>query len=476
MVSGLYSTATKTRGIIRAMNILLLSFPSFINRQTMACTVFLLFSIYLHAAETPSLMTLGECQARALQTSEALSIAEIETLIAKEKIREIQGIDNPKLSVESKVTKRNNHSGRQSLKNPHPDKESNIHNPSHKQIWDRKTENNSRISLIVPIYDSGLVSNKKASQEYAVEASVQDRARVEQTLLQEVAQSYFTILESQKIEQVVQQSLTTLEKEHKTSEDLLSVGLITKHDLLVMDVQIAQRQEELIQAQNNIETAKASLNRLMCRELQTALNIQDVSEETLWDENYFLLTHKADLCHPELKRIEAKKEALPYDYKAIRAERLPQVKAFFDYNNSSNCYLLHQNWVTGSIGIQIPILDGGIVESKLRQKEQEMSEATLRLKQAKEDIHLDIKKSYLKLGSTFHKIPVALKAIRESEENLRMSQDLYQEGLLSSDDLMNDEQRLTQAKARYYQALYQWYMAKSSLQYAAGIIKPEKTS
>ena len=40
---------------------------------------------------------------------------------------------------------------------------------------------------------------------------------------------------------------------------------------------------------------------------------------------------------------------------------------------------------------------------------------------------------------------------------------------------MNDEQRFAQAKARYYQALYQWYLAKSSLQYAAGILTPEKT-
>lgn len=439
----------------------------------------LLLPLLLHGTEVDNL-SLAQCQQHALKESETLAIADLATLIAKEKIREIQGINEPKLSLESGVKKRNNHAGHLSPADISRSKQknrgdSNGYPEKIKTISDRKTENNTRLSLIVPIYDSGLVSNKTQAQAYVVEASIQDRARLTQTLLQEVATSYYTLLESQKIEGVVTQSIATLQNEMRTSQDLFSVGLVTKHDLLVMEVQLAERQEELIQAKNNIETAKASLNRLMGRNLQTPLEVEDVSEKTAWDENYFLLTHKADLCHPELKRIEADKNSLPYDYRAIRAERLPKIKGVVEYHNSSNCYLLHQNWVTMGVGIEIPILDGGIVESKLRQKEKEISAADLRLKQAKEDIHLDIKKAYLKLESTFTKIPVAQKSVKESEENLRIASDLYQEGLLSSDDLMNDEQRFAQAKARYYQALYQWYLAKSSLQYAAGILTPEKT-
>jgi outer membrane protein TolC len=441
------------------------------------------FSLCAHEQECTSdivlAMNLGECQELSLKTSEALNIAEIETLIAREKIREIQGIQEPKLSAEGRVTRRDKHPGgidpgNVSKNKSHPKKGSDQSNETIRTISGRKAENNTRVGLIVPIYDSGLVANKKLAQAFKVEATEHDRDRIEQTLLNEVAQSYFTILQAKKIEGVVLQSIEILKRQKKTSEDLFSVGFITKHDILVVDVQLSERQEELIQARNNKETAKASLNRLMGRSLQTLLEVQDVSENIVCDSNYISIVKKADICHPELKRIEANRDALPYDYNAIRAEHLPQINAFLDYNTSSDHYLLHKHWLFGGVGIQIPILDGGIVESKMKQKKEEMDAATFRLKGAQEDIHLDIKKAYLKLEASFHKIPVDLTRIRESEENLRIAADLYQEGLLSSDDLMNDEQKMTQAKAHYYQSLYQWYMSKSSLQYAAGIIKPEK--
>ena len=426
-------------------------------------------------------MTLKECQSAALQQSERLSIADIQTLIEREKIREIKSRNNPKILAEGTVTRRDKHPGsdspsdimRNSKKGSRSRDEADDFPERIKTISGRKAENNSKISLIVPLFDSGLVSNRAMSQEYVVEASEQNRARVEQTLLNEVAQSYFALLESQKLQVVVLQSIETLKRQKETSEDLFSVGLITKHDLLVVDVQLYERQQELIQTQNNEETAKASLNRFMGRDLETPLSIVDVPEEPVTDDSYFILKKKSDFCHPDVKKIEAKQQALPYEYKSLRAELLPQLNAFVDYNNSSAAFILHRNWLTGGLHLSIPIFDGGVVESQMKQKKEEMSAADLLLKKTKEDIHLDIKRAYLRRDACFHKIPVAQKSVQEAEDNLRMSSEQYQEGLLSCDDLMNDETRLSQAKANYYRALYQWHMAESELQYAAGVIQPE---
>lgn len=432
-------------------------------------------------------MTLTDCQTCALQNSEYLGIAEMEILIEKEKIREIQGINMPKLSAEGDVTRRDKHPGSNAPSDitrnpPHSNRsrkhqeEENDYPEQIKTISGRKVENRGKVSLIVPIYDCGLVSNKVKSQEYIVQASEHGRQRIEQTLLQEVASSYFTILESQKIRGVVLQSIETLTKQKEIAEDLFSVGLNTKHDILSVNVQLSQRQQELIQAKNNIETAKSSLNRLMGRTLDSSLEIQDVSEENIWRENYNSLIQTSDLCHPDVKKIEAEQTALSYDYQSIQAEHLPKVEAFVDYNASSDRFLLHRHWLSGGIGIRIPLIDGGIVASKLEQKKKEMAASDLRLKQKKEDVHLDIKKAYLNTDAAYSKIPVAFQAILEAEENVRMITDQYQEGLISSDDVLNDEERLAEARASYYQAIYQFYKAKSDLEYAAGRINLKQNS
>lgn len=451
----------------------------------------------LHGEEARP-MGLGECQALALQQSERLSIAELEILIEKEKIREIQGANVPKLSAEAQVARRDKHPGSNAPSDitfpsreenrPRREKEGGKRNTKEKKtttnpkefperiktITGRKTENTAKVSLVVPIFDSGVVSNKVVSQRYLVEASQQDRARIVQILLNEVSQSYFSFLEAKKLEGVVLQSIETLKKQKETSEDLFSVGFITKHDLLIVDVQLYERQQELIQVKNNQEIAKASLNRLMGNDLQTPLALAEVSEEAVWDDNYRILTAKSDICHPDLKKREAQKNALPFEYDSIRAEILPKLDGFIDYNASSDRFLLHRHWIVGGLQLRVPLFDGGITSSRLQQKKDEMSASDLLLKKEQEDIHLDIKRAYVKVDAAFHKIPVALKSVQESEENLRMSSDLYKEGLLSCDDLLNDESRLAQAKANYYQSLYQWHMAKAELLFAAGLIRPEE--
>lgn len=429
-----------------------------------------------------SALSLAQCQQRALQASHTMSIADIQIRIEREKIRQIQGIQEPKLSVEGQVTRRDKHAGSKmpsdimnsKQKSQHNQIEADEYPETIKSISGRKAENHSRISLLVPIYDSGLVYNKKQSQSHIVEAFRQDRASIEQQLLQTVAESYYAILEAQKIEAVILQSIQTLKKQRTSTEDLLSAGLVSHHDLLIIDVQIAQREDELIQAQNNKEIAQVSINRLMGLSLDNFLIIQDVSERVELSDSSTTLIQQANASHPELKKIAAKRASLPYDYNALLAERLPKIDAFVDLNTSSDKYLLHRQWLSGGIGIKIPLFDGGIVASQMQQKKNEMSLVDLQFKEAQDDIQLHIKKAELALHASFSKLPVNLKRIKEAEENLKDSLDLFSEGLISSDDLMNDEQRLAQAKALYYQSLYQWYIAKSTLLYAAGILTLEQ--
>jgi hypothetical protein len=40
---------------------------------------------------------------------------------------------------------------------------------------------------------------------------------------------------------------------------------------------------------------------------------------------------------------------------------------------------------------------------------------------------------------------------------------------VTSDDVLNDEGRLAQARSNYFQAVYDFYIARSALNYASGL-------
>lgn len=445
-------------------------------------TLFLLLAVssFLRSEEHP--LSFLECQKAAIRTSEALTVAEMQILIDQEKIHQILGINLPKLSAEARYSARNNHPGALSP-NPayhqHKPEDASGEQASHQNSSSRhirsiggdKETSTGKISLIVPIYDFGRVSNMMAAQESTVEADRYQREKVQQDLLLTMAQSYYRALEGRKIEAVVVKSQKLLEQQLRISQDYLSVGLATKNDVLVVEVQLAQRQQELIQAQHNTESSLASLSRLTGISITNTSQIEDVPEDVRWADSLTELLSTSD-DHPDLQKITAETEAARSGYRAIFSENLPNITAFASADTCSDRHLLHKNWLTAGVGIQIPLIEGGITTSKMTQKKQEIDQLAFVFKGTKENIRLGVRKAFLQVDNAYHKIPVAHKSIHLAEENLRISKDQFEEGLLSSDDLLNDETRLAQARSNYYQSLYDFYLAKTALEYAAGILKP----
>ena len=418
-------------------------------------------------------------QKAALQHSEVFSIAELHTLIATDKIREIEGINMPKIGFDAAYNWRDVHLGTV-RKNPMYGKEPpplfpgapSLMPPQPKEIKTiiaNKEIRTAKVNLMVPVYDFGYVADLVSAQRAVVEATMHERDRIRQDLCFAVASQFYRALEGSKIENVVGESISILERQLSAARDLYSVGLVTHNDVLVVEVQLAERQQERLSAQREMETALATLSRLTGIKITDVSDLDDVASCVTWNEQLEVIQAKSDTVHPVLKRIEADKVAAAADIQATRKENFPDINAFFSLNTCSDKYLLHQNWIHSGIGITVPIFDGGIVDAKLAQKPKSLEEIDLRYTKALEDIHLDIQKAFLRVDQAFHQIPIAEQSIRLAEDNLAISQDLFTEGLVTSDDVLNDEGRLAQARSNYFQAVYDFYVARSALDYASGL-------
>jgi outer membrane protein len=436
--------------------------------------IFLVFSSMGFCQEKK--FSLTECQAKALEHSQRLSIAELEVGVALEKIHEIEAINWPKLSAEGAYTLRNKPPGSVRKAPAQPLGQTPQAQPSKPEkskiktiVGDKKT-GTGKVSLVVPLFDFGYVDRLVAAQKSNIQATESERDRLEQDVLLAVTTSFYSALQSAKIEKVVLQSIKALSQQKTISQDLYSVGLVTKNDVLGVEVQLAAREQEHIQARHNIENSLANLNRLTELDVKEVFQLEDCPEEVSWGASLEDYLRKINDTHPELKTILAKMQAAESDYGAIAAENYPEITGFFNWNGSSDSYLLHRQHVQTGVGIQIPIFDGGIVHSKLLQKRDRQKELGFQYDAAYEDICLQVKEAYLAVDAAYAAIPVAKSSITHADENLKIDRDLYQEGLIASDDLLNDEQRLAEARSNYFQSLYNFKIAQAELAYAVGEI------
>lgn len=444
------------------------------------------FTSFCYADDVPhpeEKYSLAVCQAKGLEKSQRLSIAELEVSIAEEKIHEIEGINTFKICAEGMYSIRDKHPGsvrkvpQQKVPKVPPSAvqqkgEQPQKTPSKiKTIVGHKENATSKLSLIVPICDFGYVDRLIAAQRSQAAATESERKRLEQNVLLAVTASYYYALQSTKIEEVVLQSIKLLSQQLSLAQDLYSVGIVTKNDVLGVKVQLAQRKQEYIQARHAIENSLDTLNRLTELNVKKTSELEDCATDVLWAGTLDQFLQKVNDTHPELATIHAHIRAAESAHGAIAAENYPEITGFASFNTNSDSYLLHRQWLHTGVGIQIPIFDGGIVASKLLQNRDRQKELSLQYEGKYQDICLQVKKAFHAVDAAYSKIPVAKESILHAEENVKIDADLYEEGLLASDDLLNDEERLAEARSNYFQALYNFKIAQAELAYAVGEIE-----
>ena len=277
-----------------------------------------------------------------------------------------------------------------------------------------------------------------------------DLARLDLALA--VKQAYFDVLLAQKQTLVADQAIRQLEAQVDVAENFFEVGMIPKNDLLQVEVELANAVQNKVLAENNVSLAKARLNTILRRGIETPLEIKDVQEAAV----------KEPRLEPSLKialkeRAEMK-QALVGSYK--RTGDTAVVNGSEADNDPVDASVtLSLNWT---------IWDWNARGHRVGARKSEVVKARHVLNQVKDGVVLEVKQALLNLASTKRNIEVNRKAIEQAEESLRMSQERYQEQVTTSTEVLDAQTRLSQAQVSYYAALYGYYLAQAELRRAMG--------
>ncbi len=448
-----------------------------------------------------SSLALADCIETALRNNRRIGIADRRVLIARDRVSEAVAMTMPQLTAEGRFTSRNNDSGIQrpqaSLRNrlrdsltqaaatslveqaglsptgqflqPTGSSGSFSGTFSQRDVW------TGSVSLLVPIYDFGRSEYPRQALEGRVEISRYDASRERQDVGFAVSQAYYRVLEAHKITGVVEESIRVVERQLEVARDFLSQGLVAANEVLAVEVQLAERRQELIQAENNIQLAVATLNRLMGEDVTRPTTLVDVLEVEPWRGRFTDVLMLAISTRPDLASLRRQIEVARDEYRATRGEgTAPRIFGFADYNWSSDEFLLNNEWLSGGIAVQVPIFDGGLTIARLQRQRKEIAETIDRHDERVDDIVLDIKQSYLNVNEATERIPVARKSVELAEENMRIVRDQYSEGLLTSADVLIEEDRLSRSRSNYFQSLYDYHEAYARLVNAIGAAPPQE--
>ena len=407
------------------------------------------------ASTSTPVLTLDQCLQIARENSRRLGIATRRVLIADDRVDEVIASILPRLEAEGRFSARNNDAG--------------VQRPGQAGISFQEREvATGTLSAIVPLYSFGRAENAYDAAKLGVQVADLDARRVEQDLELAVRDTYFRLLEAQKIATVVEDSIQVIERQLVVARDFYAQQLVSKSDVLSAEVQLAERFQERIQAANNVELARVALNRVLGMDVDRRTEVQDVLDTLPWRGELRDILRLAIERRPDLEAARQRIAIAQAQYRATRAEFFPVIFAFGSYNYTSDEFQLNDDWLSGGAAIRVPIFDGGVTYTRLQQRRREIDEAVDLRDERIDDVLLDVRRAFLDQRASAERIPVARKATELGEENLRIVRDQYGQGLVTSVDVLIEEERLSRARSSYYRALYAYHQAQARLTNALG--------
>lgn len=342
--------------------------------------------------------------------------------------------------------------------------------PEEEASWN----SNMRLSASQPIFNGGYnvfnyaqKRSLKKSAEYAFEDT-------RQTTIYVVKERYYNLLAAEKLLEVAGETANSSEESFKRAEVLFAVGTVPKSDVLKAKVQLETDRLGLIEAQNSLAIARASLNHILGYDVDHNIQIIDNLDVPEIEVGYDDAMQNAFSFHPALLKSS-------YDLKASRAnigmatsQYLPSVSAFYTYSwqhrelkEIENMFDRDYNWYLG-VSLRLPVFQGLSRVADFSRAQLSYKSSKEALEQARRNVALDVKTAYFQMEQAKKQILVSQNAVDAADEDLRLNKEKYNLGSGTILDLIDAQVSYTKAKSDHIQALYSYKKAIAKLQQAMG--------
>jgi outer membrane protein TolC len=254
------------------------------------------------------------------------------------------------------------------------------------------------------------------------------------------------------------------------ASDQVNSGTSPAIDGLRAKVELQTRQQQLIQARNDLAIQKLTVARVIGLapgqqfELTDKSLYQPIASITV-DE----ALKRAYDSRSDYKSAMAEVRAAQLFRRAATAGYLPSLSLNADYGAAGS----HPSTATQVYDVRgtltIPIFQGGSVHGDVLQADARLEQSRDRLDNLRAQIDSDIRTALLNLQSSAEQVNVARSNIDLSEETLVQSRDRFTAGVTDTVEVVQSQEAVAAAHEQYISSLYSYNYAKISLARAVGM-------
>lgn len=315
------------------------------------------------------------------------------------------------------------------------------------------------------LYNGGRDLAALDAADHRGQASDQDNAAIRTHLEFAVVRAFCTIVQAGEVVAARHSAFEAISASLAVARARFEEGSLLKEEMLNLEVQQSRAQEQLIQAQHSLSLAQRGFLRLLGLPGET---VSLAPQATPAQE----IPAAIDIhSRPELKAMAAQIKALEALVRQARGGYHPTADLFGSYQVDKGTELSEgsgNSW-TGGVRLNYPLFNGGRTGAEVERAEAQLREAKERQRTLELAFDLEKEQATLALHQEEERLKVTGKMVASAKESARLARLRFKEGVLLSSELIDTENRLTDALLSHTLATATRKIAVADLRRAAGL-------
>ncbi|MEW6212490.1 MAG: TolC family protein [Acidobacteriota bacterium] len=326
----------------------------------------------------------------------------------------------------------------------------------------------SSISIRAPLFDQRQTRTRINQAQIERQQSDAEAERARQQIRFEVLRAYYGLLVARAKKEVADEAARMAQADVKRIRDMHEAGMVVASDLLSAEVQLAEFQQQQIQAEGERVTAQAALNAALGLSIDTPQTVTgqlvEKEFEAASQEEFiqFAMRNRPEMIHARLSVESAREQT-----RGARGQFLPRVEIFGNFGASGQGLASGSSDYTIGASVTFNLFDPS------RRARIDQSRVAQELAAAGQDalanqIRLEVVRAYQLYISARARLAVAARAVEQSRETLRIIQDRYREGLTTITESLRAQTTFVRARLNLLASRYDHYTGFAAVLLASG--------
>lgn len=331
------------------------------------------------------------------------------------------------------------------------------------------------ILLTQPIYMGGKIRAYDRITSYGRELANEGLRAEQQTLLLDVDKAYWQVVSLVNKKKLATAYRDMLEHLNEDVNKMIAAGVATRANELSVSVELNKAEMTLLKVDDGLTLSRMLLAQLCGWSLEEQPILLDEQLEVLASEEKQMVVdiEKAFAERPELRQLKHAASIYREKVKIEQSVFLPTVALTGGYTVTNPSFhngfekKFNGSWHVG-LTMKMPLWNWGEGRNKVRAARAEASMAELHFGEMREKIELQVRQCAFAVNEADKKLHLSENNLAKAEENLRISKLGFDEGMISTTDLLAAQTAWLAAQSDNIDAQIDTKLTRAALSKALG--------